>query len=197
MRYEQGNHTNPVRAGVSSLYPGGGLGIPCRHLHLRRFRPYVHSWIRFGRGDRLHALPGDPGRHPHPSRGISCLLGIILFGTIKGFLYNYIGICLGSLIVFGIAKVYGKPILGILFPQKLIEKYHHLMHEKDRFFTFFTWAIFFPVAPDDFLCYVAGTTEMSWKRFSTVIVLGKPLSIALYSYGLYLLYDQVVTRLFG
>ena len=37
---------------------------------------------------------------------------------------------------------------------------------------------------DDFLCYLAGTTKMTWKQFTAVIVLGKPFSIALYSLGL-------------
>ena len=35
-----------------------------------------------------------------------------------------------------------------------------------------------------FLCYLAGTTKMTWKQFTAVIVLGKPFSIALYSLGL-------------
>ena len=39
-------------------------------------------------------------------------------------------------------------------------------------------AIFFPVAPDDFLCYLAGLTRMSLKKFSAIIFLGKPASIA-------------------
>jgi len=45
-------------------------------------------------------------------------------------------------------------------------------------------AIFFPVAPDDFLCWLAGTTKMTLGRFSAIILLGKPASIALYSLGL-------------
>lgn len=48
----------------------------------------------------------------------------------------------------------------------------------------FAAAIFFPIAPDDLLCYLAGTTAMTWRQFLCVIVLGKPFSIALYSLGL-------------
>lgn len=43
--------------------------------------------------------------------GVSCLAGVLLFGAIKGFLYNYIGICIGSLLAFSLAKSYGRPIL--------------------------------------------------------------------------------------
>ena len=47
------------------------------------------------------------------------------------------------------------------------------------------------MAPDDFLCYLAGTTSMTWRRFTTIILLGKPLSIALYSLGLTVLFQQI------
>ena len=48
----------------------------------------------------------------------------------------------------------------------------------------FFWSIFLPIAPDDFLCYLAGTTTMTWKRYTAIILLGKPFNIALYSMGL-------------
>ena len=40
-------------------------------------------------------------------------------------------------------------------------------------------------------CYLAGTTSMTWRRFTTIILLGKPLSIALYSLGLTVLFQQI------
>ncbi len=40
--------------------------------------------------------------------GIGCLAGVLLFGAWKGFFYNYIGICGGSILAFLIAKSYGK-----------------------------------------------------------------------------------------
>lgn len=43
--------------------------------------------------------------------GISCLAGVLLFGAIPGFFYNYIGICVGSCIAFGIARSLGRPVL--------------------------------------------------------------------------------------
>ena len=46
---------------------------------------------------------------------------------------------------------------------------------------FFALAIFFPVAPDDFLCYLAGVTKMSAKTYIAIIVLLKPFTILMYS----------------
>ncbi|WP_395152101.1 TVP38/TMEM64 family protein [uncultured Allofournierella sp.] len=124
--------------------------------------------------------------------GVSCLIGVLLFGPIWGFAYNYAGCCLGSMAAFGIAKYYGKPILRTMFANSLIEKYNRWTSEKGRFATFFALAIFFPVAPDDFLCYLAGTTEMQWKTFNLIIWLCKPCSIALYSFILYTGWGQLL-----
>ena len=113
--------------------------------------------------------------------GISCLMGVVLFGAWKGFAYNYIGICIGSFVAFGLSKSCGRPLLIKLFGQKLLDQYDGWTKEKERFDRFFALAIFLPVAPDDFLCYLAGTTTMLWRRFIIVILLGKPFAIAAYS----------------
>ena len=131
-------------------------------------------------------LPGNLG----------CLAGVMMYGAGWGFVYNYIGICLGSMAAFGIAKMYGRPLIDRLFSEKLIAKYEHWTGEGSPFARLFAIAIFLPVAPDDFLCYLAGTTSMSWKRFIIIILLGKPAALALYSLGLVTVWQQVV-RLIG
>ena len=82
-----------------------------------------------------------------------------------------------------------------MFDKKLIDKYENWTEKNDRFTKLFALAIFFPVAPDDFLCYLAGTTKMKLKTFTAVILFGKPLSIAAYSMGLNLMLQTVVSRL--
>ena len=114
--------------------------------------------------------------------GLGCLAGVLLFGPWLGFVYNYVGICLGSIAAFLLAKLYGRPILSVLFRQETIEKYEGWTNR--HFARWFALAIFFPVAPDDFLCWLAGTTKLTLGRFSAIILLGKPASIALYSLGL-------------
>ncbi len=124
--------------------------------------------------------------------GLGCLVGVILFGPIWGFAYNYTGICIGSLLAFAVARSCGKPLLSLLFSEKMIEKYSHWAEERDRFARLFALAIFLPVAPDDFLCYLAGTTDMSWRKYTAIILLGKPFAIALYSLGLTALWQALV-----
>lgn len=124
--------------------------------------------------------------------GLGCLVGVILFGPLWGFAYNYTGICIGSLLAFAVARTCGKPLLHLLFSEKTIEKYRHWTEERDRFAKLFALAIFLPVAPDDFLCYLAGTTEMSWRKYTAIILLGKPFAIALYSLGLTAVWNLIV-----
>ena len=116
--------------------------------------------------------------------GVSCLAGVVLFGAWKGFFYNYIGIVIGSLLAFAMARNLGKPLLQKLFSKKLHDKYEKWTHESKKFNRFFAIAIFLPGLPDDFLCFLAGTTGMSWRKFTAITLLGRPPVIALYSLGL-------------
>lgn len=126
--------------------------------------------------------------------GISCLAGVVLFGALQGFLYNYIGICIGSLLAFLLAKHYGKPLVRTIAGESRYEKYSKWLEGNGKFDRFFAAAIFFPVAPDDLLCYLAGLTRMSVKKFTAIILLAKPASIALYSMGL-LLFSRTMLHL--
>ena len=113
--------------------------------------------------------------------GISCLAGVLIFGPWLGFLLNYLVICAGSMLAFLIARHFGRPVLECLFQQEQLARYDQWMQSHRHLFRWLAIAIFFPVAPDDFLCYLAGTTTLSWRTFTAIIWLCKPFSIALYS----------------
>lgn len=90
--------------------------------------------------------------------GLGCLAGVVLFGPWQGFLWNYLGICAGSFAAFAIACNCGRPLLYRMFPEELIRRYDKWSGEKGRFTRWFALLIFLPVAPDDYLCFLAGTT---------------------------------------
>lgn len=115
---------------------------------------------------------------------IGCVVGVIAFGPTLGFIYNYIGICIGSIIAFLLSKTYGISLLESVANPKTLKKYMGWLEEGKKFDKLFTFAIFMPVAPDDFLCFLAGVTSMSLKKFVTIILCCKPCSIFLYSMGL-------------
>lgn len=43
--------------------------------------------------------------------GVSCLASVVLFGPLPGFVYSYVGICIGSIIGFFLGRFYGKPFI--------------------------------------------------------------------------------------
>lgn len=113
--------------------------------------------------------------------GISCLGGVLLFGAVRGFILNYAGICIGSVLIFQLTRRFGRPLVEKLFSLKLLDRYDRWTGEKKTFTRLFALAIFFPFSPDDFLCALAGTTKMSFRTFVLIIIFGKPVSIMLYS----------------
>lgn len=113
--------------------------------------------------------------------GISTGVGVLIFGPVWGFIYNYVGIVIGSILVFFIARKYGMPLIRKMFKDELIDRYIGWLNKGKKFEKFFALAIFFPVAPDDFLCYLAGVTKMSAKTYIAIIVLLKPFTILMYS----------------
>lgn len=115
---------------------------------------------------------------------IGCIVGVIAFGPIYGFLYNYVGICIGSIGAFLLSKNYGIHLVKNVVKPKTFDKYIGWLEKGKKFDKLFAVAIFMPVAPDDFLCYLAGVTSMSLRKFTTIIILCKPCSIFLYSVGL-------------
>ncbi len=116
--------------------------------------------------------------------GLTCIAGVLCFGPLWGFVYNYISIGIGSCINFLLIRKFGKPLLIRLSSPKLYEKYVGWLDKGKHFDRLFAIAIFLPVAPDDFLCMLAGLTKMTFKKFAAIIALCKPCSIFLYSVGL-------------
>jgi uncharacterized membrane protein YdjX (TVP38/TMEM64 family) len=115
---------------------------------------------------------------------IGCVVGVIAFGPIYGFIYNYVGICIGSIAAFLLSKNYGIYLVKNVVNPKTFDKYIGWLEKGKKFDKLFAFAIFMPVAPDDFLCYLAGLTPMSLRKFIIIIILCKPCSIFLYSLGL-------------
>lgn len=115
---------------------------------------------------------------------ITCAVGVVLFGPWYGLLYNYIGIVIGSLANFYLARRYGQCFVKFFVKEETYDKYAAWLDKGKKFDKFFALAIIFPCAPDDLLCMLAGLTRMSFKKFTTIILLGKPASIAMYSIAL-------------
>lgn len=132
-------------------------------------------------------LPISPG-------AVGCVAGVLIFGSIQGFIYNYIGICIGSIAAFLLARHYGVNYVMNMSNKKVFNKYIGWLN-KPSFDRIFATAIFLPVAPDDFLCYIAGLSRMKFKKFVLIIILGKPFAIVMYSLMLKIIVQKLLPLL--
>lgn len=113
--------------------------------------------------------------------GFGCVIGVAVFGPVYGFIYNYISICMGSIINFLLVRKYGKNLVLKLISQKNYDKYISRIEKGNKFDMFFALAMLAPCAPDDLLCFLAGMTPMTLKKFVYIIFICKPWSIVAYS----------------
>lgn len=114
--------------------------------------------------------------------GLLVVAGPVLFGPVEGTVYNYIAVCAGSLLNFTIARHLGMDLIERMFSPKAVEK--ALGWTRSPHFTrLFATAIALPVAPDDLLCYLAGTTRMTWRTYVLIILTCKPWALITYGLG--------------
>ena len=116
--------------------------------------------------------------------GISSAIGIIFFGPMLGFVYNYVGLLIGSYIVFKLVNLYGKSFILKVTDEKTYDKYIGWLDQGRKFEIFFSIAILLPGFPDDLLCMIAGLTNMSMKKYMLINILCKPVGLFFYSYGI-------------
>lgn len=112
---------------------------------------------------------------------LGCAAGAVAFGSITGFWCNYIGISLGSIIAYFLARKYGINIVLAMFPEKQYEKWSKRVEKSKSYERFLFIATLLPLFPDDFLCYFSGLIKMNSKKFIMIIILGKPWCILAYS----------------
>lgn len=110
-------------------------------------------------------------------------MGAIIFGPVYGLFLNVFAIVIGSVLIFVLARKYGQPFVERIIGEKKFEKAIIWLDKDDKFENWFTFAMFFPFSPDDILCYIAGLSKMSFKKYFLIILFGKPVSIFLYSFG--------------
>lgn len=112
---------------------------------------------------------------------LGCAAGAVAFGSATGFLCNYIGISLGSIIAYFLARKYGKELVLTLFPKKQYDLWSKRVEKSRMYGVFLFVATLLPLFPDDFLCYFSGLMKMNYKKFIWIIILGKPWCILGYS----------------
>lgn len=113
--------------------------------------------------------------------GVTTVAGQLIFGPWLGFIYNYIGISLGSIILFWLVKVYGKKFILLFVKEKTFYDYERRL-ETPGFEKFFIVCMISPISPADIMVMIMGLSNMTLKRLTAIILITKPISIIGYSY---------------
>jgi len=133
---------------------------------------------------------------PFIPSAVTMVAGVMIFGTWVGFLYSYIGICCGSILAFIISRKFGGYVVKGFIGEKNYNKYIQWLDKGKKFDVIFAIAILSPISPDNLLCFIAGLSHMKFKKFLIIILLGKPISIFLYSMGFTAIFKYLVELIF-
>ena len=96
---------------------------------------------------------------------------------------NAVSTILGSILIFLIVRLWGKPLVEAAVKKRQIEKYEKFMNRTSFFEKLLAGVLLLPFLPDNVLCYIAGLTKMDFKRYCAIIILFKPWKILFYTYG--------------
>lgn len=109
------------------------------------------------------------------------IAGAGLFGVFGGFLCNYVGISIGSIIAYCLARRFGIGFVKQIIPEKKYDTAVEWATSKKSYTLVLFLSILLPLAPDCVLCYFSGLINMPMRKFVLIIVAAKPWCILLYS----------------
>lgn len=104
------------------------------------------------------------------------------FGPIEGTLICLGGISLGSMIVFGLVRLFGMKLVEVFFPREKIDSLKILRNPRKVFLTTATLMIL-PGTPKDLLTYCAGMTKISWITWLLISTIGRIPSVITSTWG--------------
>ena len=107
-------------------------------------------------------IPGEPLE----------ICGGYAFGAVKGSILCLAGAVAGSVLVFALVRRYGRAAVELFFSREKVEKLSFLHSSPKRDFLF--WLIFMmPGTPKDLLCYFAGLTDLTWRKWLLICSVGR------------------------
>lgn len=95
-----------------------------------------------------------------------------------GYVYGPLGLCvviastiLGSQVAFIIARRYGRDFIYKVASPEIMQRWDGIARQQGILFYFFSFVL--PIFPSDLMCYVAGLSTISGRRFLVANILGR------------------------
>lgn len=89
-----------------------------------------------------------------------------------GFIYSIIGVALGTVITFYLARFLGKDALHVIFGEQKFTKFVHTLNSKRSFIVLFV-IFLIPGIPKDLFTYAAGVSEIRVVPFLLLSLIGR------------------------
>lgn len=123
--------------------------------------------------------------------GISSVVGMLMFGNIQGLIYSYIGLIIGDILVYWIARYYGKPFVKLILSKKRYSQFEQMLDRpKEGIKKLMIITLLVPFAPDDLVCLVAGLTDFPFKEYTKILLLLKLWSVGTYSFAILFIFEK-------
>ena len=107
---------------------------------------------------------------PIPGGAIE-FLGGYLFGAKVGFIYSMVGLTIGSLMAFSLARIFEKIAVEKFVSEETRKKFDYLVEHQGAILSFILFLI--PGFPKDALCYILGLTPMHLGIFLIISTIGR------------------------
>lgn len=116
--------------------------------------------------------------------GMGNVVGYSVFGSYQAFFLAFTANILGSMVIFLLARKFGKAILFAFFDRQSINKY--IGYLDNKFFPIILAIVFIlPGLPDDLFCMLAGLSSMKFQNFMLIQIFFKPLTTFAYMSGIH------------
>lgn len=111
---------------------------------------------------------------------VICIVGSLIYGAFLGGIYCCIGVLVGSYISFLTGKVFGYKLVSWIVGKENVDKYSQIIRKRGGFFL--GLAFLLPMFPDDILCFIAGITKISVKKFFWITLITRPIGVMCMAY---------------
>lgn len=100
------------------------------------------------------------------------IAGGYIYGTLLGGILSLVGITLGSSLVYGIARLYGRPLIKKIISEKQLTFFSKVIKLGSMNYVVFLLYLI-PGIPKDVLGYICGISEISFRDFFLYSTLGR------------------------
>lgn len=107
---------------------------------------------------------------PIPSEALLMFSGVIGISLFDIVVFGGMGLVIGSVIAFYIARFGGKPIVAKLIGEKWLNRVDKWVERNGTIAIFFTRLV--PIIPFDLISYMAGVTKLEFKYYFLATMLG-------------------------